>query len=457
MSTVDERAEHDHPQTPLPRWAVFALIAVWASPLAPALLRRYAMEHDSINFALAASDYNLEAHQPQPAGFPWWVLLIRLICSTGIDPLMAQTLLALAFTAAAARLWIRFDGRDNPGGVFLLLLSPVAWFYAAVPSTYAVDLAFSCLVLPLAAKAWDGERRAAVWLAAAIGLWSGFRSPSAVFMAPLLLACAWRSRTLIRCGVNFGVLWLVWYVPVVWSAGGIEALNRIMREMTSPAFSRVSVLYGAPLQAHLNALIRLAIYLGLLLMPAILAASLSSRRAIRRALVKGNEGLLLALTAGPAFLFLVLIHNSKAGYCLILLAPVLAWLSARVTFTARAIAASTLASLLLSFFPFETVTEPANSYNITRASLRSLFLIENAHRAIAALPPQQDASVLTERSEGPNLRTLSYHFPSFRWTTQPGGCIVVANPWVVVDGARLVSFNAVYSLWRRDCERTGGD
>jgi hypothetical protein len=450
LSRLVEAARAGGPKT----WLA-GLGALWAAPLIPALWGRHALEHDSVNLALAASKYDLRLHQPHPAGFPYWVGLIRLVGLSGADPLLAQTILALAFTVAAAVLWRRLDGGRNPGGEFLLLLSPVAWFYAAVPSTYAVDLAFSCLALLLGRRAWQGDGGAALRLAVGVGVWSGFRSASAVFLLPLVLACGWRTRRLGWCGAAFGALWLAWYVPVVWWTGGPREFGRLMGQMTDGSFAQTSIFYGAPLAAHAHAVLSSAIFVALMLGPAVLAALVAGRGAEKRAAKAESEWTLAAWMGGPALLFLILVHAPKPGYFLILLPPVLAALLGRVRLTRRVLAVSAAASVACSFFPYEVLVGPANGYNLTRGTLRSLFLTEEAYRAIAALPPEGRISVVTNRAEAPNRRTLRYHFPGVEWTAGPGGCVVVANPWDKVDGGRLVSSNAVYALWRRDCDGPG--
>jgi hypothetical protein len=255
---------------------------------------------------------------------------------------------------------------------------------------------------------------------------------------------------MVRSGALFAALWLVWYMPVVWSAGGLQAFGRIMSEMTVPAFAQTSILYGAPLSAHALALIGSAIFICLMLAPAALASVVSRERQPDRTCAMGSGWMLPVLFAGPALLFMTLIHAPKPGYYLILLPPVLAVLMARVRLTRRGVAAAAAVSMLLSFFPYEWALSAANGYNFTRATLRSLFLIESAHRAIAALPPEGRISVLNNRSEAPNLRTLRYHFPAVQWTSAPGACVVLTNAWEKAGG-RMVSGNAMYSLWRRDC------
>jgi len=190
------------------------LALIWIAPLAFAPFRDYAMEHDSVNFALSISHFDIALHQPQPPGFPYWVLALKAVSLLPITAVQAQTLLALLFSLAAIALWRRLDPCAGSGNVFLILFSPVAWFYAAVPATNIAGLAFACAYLIFAIRAWNGDARAALWAAVVAGVWSGFRSASPMFLFPLTVACAWRARSLLAPAGSFVLLWLAWYVPV---------------------------------------------------------------------------------------------------------------------------------------------------------------------------------------------------------------------------------------------------
>jgi hypothetical protein len=424
---------------------------VWLAPLAFAPFRGFAMEHDTVNFALAISGYDIALHQPQPTGFPYWVLMLKAVSVLPIGPFQAQTLLAFLFTLSTALWWRRIQPEDWSNGLSLMLFSPVAWLFAASPATYAVDLAFSCAFLALAVRAWNGDARAALRAAIVVGLWSGFRSASAVFMLPLFVVCAWRARALFRPLAAFALLWLAWYVPVVALAGGDSEYSRLLSEMTGPTFAQGSIFYGAPLRMHLEAVLRVCIYLSLMLAPIGVAAVLSTRRVPRLHIVETRFWLFALLFVAPALLFATLIHGSKPGYFLLLLPLAAALVVSRLRLTRTAVAASVAVSVALSFAPYERVLKLETAFTFTRATLRSLFLIEDAQRAIAAARPSGRASILTNRREAPNLRSVQYHFPAAQWSSEPGGCLTVTNPWREVNGARLISSNPVYALWKVDC------
>ena len=99
--------------------------------------------------------------------------------------------------------------------------------------------------------------------------------------------------------------------------------------------------------------------------------------------------------------------------------------------------------------PYEWVLRQETSFQFTRATLRSLFLIEEAHRRIATEPRTCGGTVQTHRAEAPNLRTLRYHFPETGWTVRAGGCVAVTSPWRDVAGAERIAGNPLYSLWKR--------
>jgi len=233
--------------------------------------------------------------------------------------------------------------------------------------------------------------------------------------------------------------------------GGYSAFTGYMNGMTRPTFAQSSVFYGAPLRAHLDSDLRVGISLFLMLAPLLLAAALSPRRKPAIRIVEDKFWLFATLYAAPVILFTTMIHGSKPGYLLLLLPLAVLAAVSRVQVSTSAWVAAIAASAALSFFPFERVLKPETAFQFTRATLRSLFLIEDAQQAIAGIRPVGPATVLTNRREAPNLRSLRYHFPSAQWTNQPGGCIVVSNPWQTIEDARLISSNPVYALWKRDC------
>jgi len=249
----------------------------------------------------------------------------------------------------------------------------------------------------------------------------------------------------------FAILWLAWYVPVVVMTGGHEAFSSHMNAMTRPTFAQSSVFYGAPLSMHLQSILRVCISLFLMLAPLGVAAAFSDRRTPGRHIVQDRFWLFAVLFVAPALLFVTMIHGSKPGYLLLLLPLAASTVAARRRLNRTALAASIAASVALSFMPYEALLKSETSYQFTRATLRSLFLIEEAQQAIAAMRPTGPASVLTNRREAPNLRTVRYHFPTAQWTSESGGCIVVSNPGHTIRDARLVSRNPVYALWRTEC------
>jgi len=100
------------------------LSLLWLAPLAFAPFREYAMEHDSVNFALSIDNFDIALHQPQPSGFPYWVLALKALSLLSVNPVLAQTLLAFLFTLAAVALWPSLDPEAAEGSVFFFCSHP---------------------------------------------------------------------------------------------------------------------------------------------------------------------------------------------------------------------------------------------------------------------------------------------------------------------------------------------
>ncbi len=423
---------------------------VWLVPLAFTLRFAYPLEHDSVNYALGLSDFDILKHQPQPPGYPYWIGIVRPLFWLGLSPYRAQALAAFLFTVAGLVVWVKKAPQSLDSAWPLLAFAPTAWLYAGVPCNYSVDLFFGCAVVPVLARAWNGAARAAMMGAILLGIWGGFRASSAVFLLPVLAVAAWRARVLPSCLAIFGALSALWYVPVVLSAGGFVSYSNALNLVTKPFFSKTSLFYGASLRnASMHALQGL-VFVGLTVGPIVLAALLSRRRRSVR-LSRVAFGMLSLV---PALAFLLLIHGSKPGYFVILL-PGALWVAGEcVELKRSAVLAGVGLGCVLSGFPYEWIMPLPDAFALTRGTLRSAFLIDAAHRAIVRAAPTR-GSVSTDRAEGPNLRTLEAIVPNARWNESGDPCWMVTNPWMPPADAEKVAANPVFALWKRPCEPVG--
>src|SRR5579872_3825518 len=130
-----------------PAWigALVLFLAATRWALAP----RYLYYFDSANFALSLERFNPALHQPQPPGYPCFVLLIRLI-HLWIPNAERVLLIAGLLAAAAATILIRLLAREvfgAPAGMLaaaLLASNPVFWF-AGITNQIRLFLAVSAI------------------------------------------------------------------------------------------------------------------------------------------------------------------------------------------------------------------------------------------------------------------------------------------------------------------------
>jgi len=145
---------------------------------------------DSVQFALALSDYDITRHQPHPQGYPGYIAMGRLARQLIPDDNAALIAVGVIFAAVTAvavhRLGIRLLG-ERGGFVAGLLASvnPLLWYFSSVALSYTAGAA----VATLAAWAAFSARGRARWLIPVI---AGFASlvwlPGGVLVLPV---CAW--------------------------------------------------------------------------------------------------------------------------------------------------------------------------------------------------------------------------------------------------------------------------
>jgi hypothetical protein len=339
----------------------------WAAALVTLLVRlpfvaRRLWDHDSVQFALGVTDFDLAAHQPHPPGYPLYVGVLKGLTALGLTPLHAMVAVSLLASAAGAAALVLVAARlaappgaetagPTPRGAApfaagmlagaLYAFAPLLWFYAELPLVYAVEGGLTCVLAWAALRMQDGLRP---FLAACVlfALAGGVRPSTLVLLFPLFLYGLWRAwrgggfltwgRTALGAAAGLACV-LAWWLPLMAAAGGPAAYRAISGEHFATLLPVTSVLYGAgwPALAHnLEVLLKWAVQ-GLVPAAAMLAVAWGWAVAAGRAadvaaavrLVLRRAGWLLAW-ALPPVLFFALFHVTKAGYTLIHLPALLA-------------------------------------------------------------------------------------------------------------------------------------
>ena len=191
----------------------------------------YLFYFDSVNFALALQEFDPSKHQPQPPGYPLFVLFTRALHLVVDRPehvfILAGLILAFAAVLVLKRLVAAMHSeRAGYLAAALLVCNPVLWL-GGLTSQVRVSLAFCSVAV--AFLAWRALERPAeekrLWIVfMALGLVAGFRPALGVLMLPLLVAVWWRTGQKVRSLlVGFACLLLSalpWVAATVWSVGG---------------------------------------------------------------------------------------------------------------------------------------------------------------------------------------------------------------------------------------------
>lgn len=196
---------------------------------------------DSVNFALAVENFDMQLHQPHPPGFFLYVLLGRLatqlVGDVNAGYVWISVLCSGLGAAAIFYLGKELFGRD--AGILTALLflsSPAVWFHGEVALTYILE---ASMVVVLVLLWWLMLREAQLrWLvlgSIGMGLSGGFRLPAMVLLAPLYLFSlrkySWKRILFALLLVTAGTA--VWLVPTAFQIGGLGRYIQAVFDLSS--------------------------------------------------------------------------------------------------------------------------------------------------------------------------------------------------------------------------------
>ena len=453
-----------------------ALALLWLALALPHIATRYSYDWDSSQYERGVAQFDIARHQPQPPGYPLWILALKILTPLVGRVNAAQVILAMLFTIAGLIAFFAL-ARDTLGpraafaATAMLAFSPVVMLYAITPETYSVDLFATCTIAWCAARLWRGETRWASLAFALAAITAGFRQSGATFLLLLLFVAAWRARRVTIGLITGATCALAWYIPTAQLTGGFTTLAVLDRTQLMTVLRTTSVFFGAPVSVHVHMLLDACLFFALALIPAALV--LVPRR--RPVAPSPARPLFFLLWLGPNLAFITLFHCGRPGYILLSLPPLIllaAWLASPLPDRPHWTLAIAALGLAAGYFPYERFINPAVPtavYQLLKASPRMPGLLESSQRQIRTLidnlpghPEEKLVFCLLERTEAPNLRTMTYEYPDVQWAD--GDDLRVPPPartiaWLC-DGAGLpptirarytqaqrVAGNALFSLW----------
>jgi len=221
---------------------------------------------DSVNFAFAISEFNLEKEQPHPPGYLLYVLLSRLVNLLFGNPnstMVAISILSSGLAAVVLYLLTRamFNRTIGIAASLFMITSPLFWFYGEIALPHSLDafLVISCALLLYAGQK---NRTAGYWAVGLTAAAGGFRPQTLVFLLPLLLYTAVRYQRahFFRWAAIGLIVCLAWFVPLISLSGGLQSYLTILGQFSDRFQSSTSDFSGAGLQGLVRNGTKLMLY-----------------------------------------------------------------------------------------------------------------------------------------------------------------------------------------------------
>ena len=221
------------------------------------LAPKYLYHFDSVNFALALTDFDPLEHQPQPPGYPLFVLLARVIYRAVSSPQMALVLTGILGSLAGMFLVWRV-GRDMFGdraglcAALLLLFHPAFWFSGLTNQVRVFLVAGTAATMLAVWRSLSRDRAGPYWFylaAASAGFFAGFRPMEMLFLVPLIVWSGVRTRRPARqwltAAGTFALSVLSWLSTLFIAVSGPARYLALVRQYADIQFSPTSLAWGA--------------------------------------------------------------------------------------------------------------------------------------------------------------------------------------------------------------------
>ncbi len=221
------------------QWVVIGLFVLAIATRLP-YQSRTLYEHDAVNFAWAMEDFDLERHQPHPPGtfiiLIWSARLLNLWHHDANQSLVAVNIIAMAIATVAlyhlGNLW--FNPSVALMAAFIMLSSPLTWFYSEVGLSYTPELAWVVLLAIACHHTRFGDRRALLISSLLLGLAGGIRPNTPIFLFPLWAIAltlggrdyGYRLKHLLLAFLSVALGCALWVIPLLEESGGWQTYQR---------------------------------------------------------------------------------------------------------------------------------------------------------------------------------------------------------------------------------------
>lgn len=381
---------------------------------------------DSVNHALALTSFNIAAHRPQPPGYILYIGIARLVNFVFPDAQTALVVVSILASALAVAFLFLLGARMSSRAVgfiaaLLWLTSPPFWFDGEVALPYVVEGCASVMLAYLVFRVLTGENQLAPLAAVVFAISIGLRQQMAFFFAPLVMYVFWKYpwRVRLEALAWFTLVCLLWFVPLMASAGGVSAYFAALRNLNT-AFADEFVLSGT---GGLSAFGRNAARMSAYVLYALNLATIPLGVAVihfarTRALVSDPRARFFALWILPSAIFYLFFHMGSPGLIYVFLPALLllAALGLEKMTRAQPRWQYGATALLCAFNVFLFLGTPSDLYTGRAVRVLNYSALQEHDRSLTARVNaiRQNFDPATTLVIADDWRFAEYYLPNFR-------------------------------------------